>query len=103
MRNQTIFGNVNADGTIESNADGFSVEKAGTGLYLIKFDQPFGQIPSVSLTQNFPSWNDFNAGGGSTLDNCVIVAVSQQQLKVKTGGDSGDADDRNFSFIVIGQ
>jgi hypothetical protein len=79
---------------------GFQVTRASTGLYTITFNTPFPSPPSCSVTQVFP--NDINSGGGSTIDNAVIVGIQQDRMRIKTGDGLGNASDRRFSFIVIG-
>lgn len=97
-----IFGAVNADGTIQSGSGGFEIAHDDKGEYTIVYLQPFKSQPVVVVTQNYPSWDNFSSDGGSTKDNCVVVASNNAKVKIKTGGDSGSASDRNFNFISIG-
>ena len=106
---QIIWGDVTAYGstnpTIHSGG-GFTVLRVAKGTYLIDFKEGvFSSTPALIATQQFSfssNWNDFSSPGGDTTDNVVIVALDQTHAKVKTGGSNGDADDRNFSFVAIG-
>jgi len=95
-----IRGSVGSDGSIVSGG-GFSVVWAGTGLYDIYFTTPFSDRPTATASQVYPSFDGFG-GGGSTLDNAVIVGLSSTRLRIKTGDSDGDVSNRNFTFIVIG-
>jgi hypothetical protein len=106
---QIIWGTVTAYGTTNptiNSGSGFSVLRVATGTYLIDFkDEVFTNTPALAATQQFSnsnSWTDFSYGGGQTTDNVVIIALDQTHAKVKTGGGNGDAADRNFSFVAIG-
>ena len=100
-----IHGNVNSDGTKKTGYD-FEVQKVNTGIYSITFRVPFPTVPTLLVTQNFPAqnypgWDGFNENGGNTKDNAVVIAVSEERAKIKTGDHNGNADDRNFSFLAI--
>ncbi len=104
-----ISGSVYWDGNDQGRgaADGYSVAKIGTGLYDIKFKQPFSDLPGASVTQvHSPDTDPFNevndSKGGDVLDNAVIVAISKTRLRLKTGASGGQTRDRDFSFVVIG-
>ncbi|WP_394203062.1 hypothetical protein [Shewanella waksmanii] len=98
--NTIIGGNINADGTLYSG-NYVSVIKESTGIYEITFAEAFSKVPSILLTQNHPSWGDFSSKGGSTIDNCTIIAVDKTKVKVKTGNSSGEVSNRNFSILAI--
>jgi hypothetical protein len=95
-----LRGNVNADGSIGGGI-GFTVNHTARGNYLIQFNAGFSSRPSASVTQVFPSASDFGPGG-DTRDNCVIDGLSAVQMKVVTGDNLGDHEDRAFTFIVVG-
>jgi hypothetical protein len=104
-----ISGSVYWDGNDQGRgtADGYSVAKIDTGLYDIKFKQPFSDLPGASVTQVYtPGADPFNENnnstGGAPLDNAVIVAVSKTRLRLKTGTSNQKVEDRAFSFVVIG-
>ncbi|MBP1764942.1 MAG: hypothetical protein H6Q70_281 [Firmicutes bacterium] len=99
----TIYGCVNADGSVHSGSECFNPTKLETGIYLITFRSCFCTTPAVVLTQNYPDWESFSSSGGSTRDNVVIIAVNKDKVKVKTGNGDGDPTDRNFTFIAIGE
>lgn len=105
-----IWGTINAFGTsnptVHSGSGNFRVTRLDTGTYMIDFaDNSFKETPALILTQQYSdstSWTDFSSGGGSTLDNSVIVALDSEQAKIKVGDSGGSVQDRNFSFIAIG-
>ena len=97
-----LYGNINSDGSTKSGSGEFSSRKAGNGEYVVTFRPKFHGVPSVIATQNYPGWSDFGSSGGSTKDNCTIVAVSYGEVKIKTGDGDGKATDRNFCFIAVG-
>jgi len=101
MADKTIRGCISKDGQIYSGS-GYNPDYLGGGIYEIKWDKPFSDVPAVVLTQNYKDWNNFGSSGGSTLDNAVLIAVDMEKCKVKTGGSSGAGTDRNFTFIAIG-
>ena len=80
--------------------------RVGAGVYIIDFTEGFfSDRPALVTTQQYSlseKWDDFNSGGGDTRDNVVIIALDKDQAKVKTGGNTGDAVDRNFTFVAIG-
>lgn len=106
----TVWGTINGYGTknptIHTGSGDFRVTRLGTGLYLIDFaDGTFKEAPGMTITQQYSSsssWTDFSSNGGNTRDNATIVALDHGQAKVKTGDADGNASDRNFSFIAIG-
>lgn len=95
-----LYGTVSKDGK-KLGGSGYSVSHtAGTGIYFVTFEQPFNKLPGASTTQVFP--NDASSKGGNTKDNALLIYLSTEQMNVKTGNDSGDAKDRDFTFIVVG-
>ena len=101
----TVTAYATTNPTIHSGS-GFSVIRVATGTYLIDFkDGLFNSTPALVATQQYSgssNWEDFSNGGGQTTDNVVIIAIDRVHAKVKTGGGNGDAADRNFSFVAIG-
>jgi hypothetical protein len=102
-----LRGIVNHDGTRFGGGEGFKTSRAGQGLYDIVFDKPFSSVPAASATQIYgfasttlhvPATNT----GGNTRDNAVITHLTADRMRVKTGNGNGDAEDRVFSFIVVG-
>lgn len=95
-----IYGTVSKTGK-KLGGSGYSVSHTeNTGIYFITFAQPFNKLPGASTTQIYP--NDPNDDGGNTRDNAVIIYLSTEQLKLKTGSDTGEPSDRDFTFIVVG-
>jgi hypothetical protein len=89
---------------------GFTVQKVKTGVFDIIFSQPFSKLPAASVTEIFGSYNiekgaPYEGGveGGSTLDYAVITHLSADRMRVKIGKSNGDAADRDFTFIVMGE
>ncbi|WEO70738.1 hypothetical protein [Agrobacterium vitis] len=89
-----IAGTVKSTGEIISG-EGFSVSRVSKGHYQVSFRPAFSKIGGASVTQIFPS-------DGSTRDNAVIISLDVNGVYLKTGGDSGDASDRNFTFVAVG-
>ncbi len=104
MAHRIIFGNVNANGS-KHNGEGFEVlhDQPNSGLYDVVFAEHFSELPTVVTLQNFPEWNAIDNSGGFTTDNTTLVAVTTSVARVKTGGQTGLANDRNFCFIAIGK
>ena len=96
----TIYGTVSKDGK-KLGGDGYSVSHTkDSGIYFVTFEHPFNKLPGASTTQIYP--NDPNSKGGDTRDNALLIYLSTEQMNVKTGESGGKAEDRDFTFIVIG-
>lgn len=104
MAQKIVYGNVNSDGTRYSGTHDWTSGQTGggTGRYEVIFDEPFDSVPTVVLTQNYKSWNDFGYNGGDARDNAVLIAVDERHFKYKTGKDDGEGSWRNCGFIAIG-
>ncbi|MVA27012.1 hypothetical protein V6582_15110 [Agrobacterium vitis] len=89
-----IAGTVKSTGEIISG-DGFSVSRVSKGHYQVSFRPAFSKIGGASVTQIFPS-------DGNTKDNAVIISLDVNGIYVKTGDSGGDATDRNFTFVAVG-
>jgi hypothetical protein len=100
----TAFGTTNPK--IHSGSGNFNVVRVAGGIYLIDFsDGLFSDTPALCATQQYSGddkWDDFGSPGGSTLDNVTIIAIDSAHVKLKTGDIKGVGQDRNFSFIAIG-
>lgn len=108
MADTIIWGCINSNGTIYKGS-GFDsrLNEGDTGFYTITYGpppnpSPFKDVPAVVVTQNYMNWNDFDYKSGDTKDNAVLVASDATHFQVKTGNGSGDAANRNFTFIAIG-
>ena len=112
---QMVWGIVIFDATTEAptaayGSGNFSIAAGGTGLYDVIFDETvtYTQTPTVVVTQIFngSSLSDYNPtdayGGGSTLDNSVVIAVEPAKFRLMTGGENGNKQNRMFSFVVVG-
>jgi hypothetical protein len=88
--------------------EGFTVNPVGPGrgFYDIVFEPSFASIPGASVTQIYQSIYRGNQKaedqGGKTADNAVIAHLSADRMRVKTGDNSGNEEQRAFSFVVIG-
>jgi hypothetical protein len=86
---EVIAGRVNADGTIAAG-DGFSVQKTGTGVYVIVFPPGFRVVSgTTSFGAQIP--NDTTAVGAFTSSSMSVWPM--------TGATGIDAA---FSFIAVG-
>jgi hypothetical protein len=106
-----VWGTITAFGTAQpkihsGSQNNFDVVRVAAGIYLIDFkDGVFTKPPALCATQQYSgndSWEDFGSPGGSTLDNVTIIALDNKHVKLKTGDMKGVGQDRNFSFIAIG-
>ena len=100
MNYRIVCGTIRSDGAVLSGA-GFTVQKLGTGLYQINFNPIFNMRPAASVTQIYPYADNFGTGG-DTRDNAVITGINNSALKLKTGESGGNAQDRSFTFVVVG-
>ncbi|KAB2914344.1 MAG: hypothetical protein F9K23_14155 [Bacteroidetes bacterium] len=98
-----LYGNVNKDGSIKSGS-GFTIkhDPGKPGYYTVVFNHKFSSMPSATAIQNYIDWPEFNFTGGSTLDNVVLVAIDTGNAVFKTGDNTGNGQNRNFSFIIMG-
>lgn len=96
---RTISGIVNDTGNY-SGSQGFSSKRNTTGVYTINFHPPFRKIYGGSATQVFYGGNGY---GGDTRDNLIIVYINNREMRVRTGRNNGDANDRDFTFTVNGE
>ena len=93
-------------GSVDGNGNkfaglGFSCSQPSMGLYDITFDVPFASMPSASVTQIYPDATSFNPHGDSR-DNAVINGISTSKMRVLTGDMYGNADNRYFTFVIVG-
>jgi len=106
---QMAWGDVTAYGTTEptiESGSGFSVERQAKGIYQIEFSPGFNKMPALTATQQYSgnnNWHNTSSQGGDTRDNVTIISISTIHARVKTGDNNGVAQDRNFSFIAIGE
>ena len=102
-----IRGVIAADGTGRTGSGFQSIRRDG-GVYDITFQPPFSGTPAASVTQIFSSENRASPFGtangwpGSIHDNASIVYLSGDKMRVATGNNNGDREDRHFSFVVMG-
>ncbi len=83
--------------------NGFNIGRpagAGNGIYQINFSSKFPSAPSGSVTQI--SFVGVGGGDGKTTDNAVIIEITPIHVRLKTGKDNGDGEDRDFTFIFVG-
>lgn len=102
------WGTITAHGTTTptiNSGSGFDIHREGQGIYLIDFKAGFTKTPAFVATQQFSynsKWDDYSSQGGDTRDNITIITLDYEHARVKTGDAGGNAQDRNFSFIAIG-
>lgn len=99
-----FYGYINRNGSIlSSGIEGvpghFHVTKVTTGTYDIHFESHFANVPVVVATQ---VWKDSGPLGGNALDNVVLIDVTPSMFRIKTGNMDGNASDRDFTFIALG-
>ncbi|MGL4730348.1 MAG: hypothetical protein ACRCW0_02035 [Clostridium sp.] len=99
---KTFYGYIGKNGSVlsRSNTGHFHVSKIDTGIYEVSFEPHFETIPIVVATQ---VWKDSGPSGGNTLDNVVLIDITQTKFRIKTGGMSGHPSDREFTFIALGE
>lgn len=92
-----LRGNIAADGS-KSDGLGFAAGKPipdAKGLYFVDFGiERFKSVPAASVT----AFNQSETGGY----NAIIARVSEGGMWVKTVNRNGAAEDRQFSFMVVG-
>lgn len=93
----TVWGVVNADGSI-GNGTGFSItHQDGGGEYIISFSPSFSGMPAISGSQvNFGSQNE------NTRDGVVFPFLNGGAATALTGDGGGSKTDRSFAFIAVG-
>lgn len=115
-----VRGNVIAAGVGRAGR-GFSARKAEDknaivpGLYDVFFAPAFSGIPSASVTivhqEKFEDVSGLQLGlptpefdniKGSPKENALIIFLSADKMRVKTGDENGNPKPNNFSFIVVG-
>jgi hypothetical protein len=98
---RTIYGYIQENGSVVSSGGGhFDVTKGGPGIYDIHFEPHFNSVPAVVATQ---VWEKSGANGGSSLDNVALASLTTNTVRFKTGDSQGNAQDRKFTFIAIGE
>ena len=108
---QYVYANIDSDGFVQSESRGLpsgfgSVNIRATGIFRVTFSNPFIGRPVCTCSQLFPAsgsnWFTDLGNGGSTLDNAILVGVTNTWVDVKTGDGSGNAANRSFSLQCIG-
>jgi hypothetical protein len=100
MADATVWGLVNGTTATPKSGTGYKVDHVQAGVYTVLFDKSFNGIPSVVVTQVYP--DDLNSTGGNTLDNAVVIGISNDRFRVTTGAYQGAKQDRDFAFIAMG-
>ena len=91
------FATVNADGTPVSKHRA-NVNRIGLGVYEIFFEPAFSSVPAIVGSQT--RWDHADQ---SSLDNIAFPFVSKDGATAVLGSNTGDRDDRPFSFIAVGE
>ncbi|MEQ6123239.1 hypothetical protein AAON49_03430 [Pseudotenacibaculum sp. MALMAid0570] len=97
MATKTIYGTVAQDGRVISGS-GFLVQRQNDGIYVIDFEPGFSNIPAVVGTQT--GYGDL---GQNPLDGVIFPYINQGAVTAITAGADGRKQDRQFSFIAIGE
>jgi len=95
MPSRFTGGRITNTGGIASGTGDFSISHESVGHYDIIFTPRFQSLAAVVATQ-------VTGFEPNTLDNAVIIAASEVQCRVKVGDSHGNASDRGFSFVAIG-
>ena len=96
---RVLWGVVNSKGELISDSGGVSVSKPrDAGQYVINFPNQFSSLPAIVATQT-------NSGNltESNTDGIVVPLLSTASATLITGNNKSTHDDRNFSFIAIGE
>lgn len=90
--------------------DGYRISNPSNGVFDIVFDVPFTQIYGVNTnildSYDYNGDNPFDNKTGDRLvitDNTHIGFVSNSRIRVKTGDQYGNLDNRSFTFLVTGK
>lgn len=89
----TVWGIVNADGSIASGSGDFTATKTGTGKYEIQFTTQYTQRPAVLAMQ---------IHNGNLKDGCLAAEVTTSKCTILTGEEDGSRSSRTFSFTATG-
>lgn len=92
----------------------FSVPEVGGGLYEIRFQREFRQLPVVFAEHIWDIDNFTPANYGSPYDSASVQGISGQQITILTGGLilqsifnqqylTGAVGNRRFSFVAFGE
>jgi hypothetical protein len=97
MTTRTIWGSVNADGSIANGSEDFTVTNVETGVYVIGFRTNFIGLPAVVASQN-----RFGNVGEANTDGVAVPMVAAGSATAVTGDGGGKKQNRAFGFIAIG-
>jgi hypothetical protein len=99
MANATIWGFVNADGSIRTG-EGFSVEHDSTnakGVYYIMFNKAFNEAPAVNVTIQC---DEYTTG---YWVNALILELTASRFEIVMVTDTFTTKyDANFTFTAVG-
>ena len=97
MTIRTIWGTVNANGTILSGSGDFSVNRVDNGQYQIQFNDDFAATPAMVGSQVL-----YGKLSENPVDNVVFPFLNKNGATAITGDSEGKHTDRSFSFIATG-
>ncbi|MGL3606961.1 hypothetical protein ACSV9I_10635 [Rhizobium sp. G187] len=97
MTIRTIWGTVNANGTILSGSGDFAVSRTANGQYQIQFNDDFTVTPAMVGSQVL-----YQGLNENPIDNVVFPFLNKNGATAITGDAAGNHGDRSFSFIAIG-
>jgi hypothetical protein len=105
-----IAGTIDQDGNILNyytlpnlnigNEAPFGSDSLGRGIYEITFiPRVYDDVPPVVTVSQLD--NTF-ADNADTTDNAIVLDSSVGKIRVKTGKNTGDGENRSFCFTAIG-
>lgn len=90
---QHLYGGIDPGGNIWFG-EGFSTEKIKEGTFVIRFDQPFSELPAPVCTINGHEWK--------TFDKSVAIVEIELDYFICVTSTMDRPDDCAFTFIVFG-
>ncbi|NES23235.1 MAG: hypothetical protein F6K41_31025 [Symploca sp. SIO3E6] len=91
---QHIYGGISEDGSTMFG-EGFYCERVKEGTYIVKFEQPFAELPTPVCTIHGQEWKTFDKS------IAIIEAVKNQFTCVTSSPDK--PVNCSFTFIVFGE
>lgn len=93
-----VSGVVKRDGTFIGQ--GFTVVHPQQARFQIRFNEPFDDVPAVTVQHlwNIGNPNDY---GGAVMDTCTVEGVDRTAFGVACVSNVGAPSDRDFSFIAV--
>jgi hypothetical protein len=96
----TIYGSVNANGTVRTGQPAFWSQRNSTGHYFVVFNSSFSALKTIHLT---PHSTVANAVNGISVDDNACGSTKNYFCVAYTNGASTTYIDNVFEFSVIGE